>query len=674
MARKKPARGVETAAAPEVVRKKSSHLVAILILAAAVLVFQWEPLFGSKASIQWDAVDVHYSSQKYFSDHIRAGELPYWTPYIFSGFPFLADPQVGAFYPLNWPFFVLGITPGAVQAELALHMSIAAVGMYLFAWGKLRRVEPALVAAMAYAFSGFFAGHASHVGIFQAASWLPWILMTLDAAAEGGARYPAAALSAGMLTGVMALAGHFQTALYAGFAAAVYSLWLLAEDRSRWKRVIVTLAACAVVGVLIAAVMVVPGIELLGQSVREGASFRGAAATNAALVGSALGTLVYPNLFGVMSGEYKGPADMTQYYFYAGLLLLPLAVLGVMDKRLRWAGVALIIPAIWYGFGPAGGFYRVVSYLPGFGNVRAPVHIWFVAALGLALLAAAGAARAMDRWKMKWLAWAIPAVLFCDLFWFNSATNPLAYARASFAELYGDRLSQFEQRLSSQLPPLMRFHAPEALPAFGPLNHPLDAKAETTYGYNPLRLTSYNDYLGAAGTNPKLLAELGAKFRLNASQGVEAVEDVLPRVTIPKSVVTVENEGQAGRALTSLDPREGAIVVGRKIASQDAGGSAIATAHGEGWYRIRYKVGSETLLRVAETWYPGWEARAGGRELEVVPVDRALMGVVIPAGEGEIELRFRPRRFGFGAGVSILSAGTVTGLLLWFLRRNRSPA
>src|SRR5262245_31184257 len=148
MAKKKLARGEESqpAAAVETrVSNKSRHLVALLLLVAAVLVFQWEPLFGSKSSIQWDAVDVHYSSQKYFSDHIRAGELPHWTPYIFSGFPFLADPQVGAFYPLNWPFFVLGITPGAIQAELALHMLIAAVGAYLFAWGKLRRVEPALV-------------------------------------------------------------------------------------------------------------------------------------------------------------------------------------------------------------------------------------------------------------------------------------------------------------------------------------------------------------------------------------------------------------------------------------------------------------------------------------------------------------------------------------------------
>ena len=43
-----------------------------------------------------------------------AGKIPLWTPYVFSGMPFLADPQVGAWYPLNWPFFMIGITPSAI--------------------------------------------------------------------------------------------------------------------------------------------------------------------------------------------------------------------------------------------------------------------------------------------------------------------------------------------------------------------------------------------------------------------------------------------------------------------------------------------------------------------------------------------------------------------------------
>ncbi|HEX3143423.1 MAG TPA: hypothetical protein VHQ64_05590, partial [Pyrinomonadaceae bacterium] len=36
---------------------------------------------------------------------IRAGQLPLWDPYIFSGMPMFATAQVGILYPLNW-FYV----------------------------------------------------------------------------------------------------------------------------------------------------------------------------------------------------------------------------------------------------------------------------------------------------------------------------------------------------------------------------------------------------------------------------------------------------------------------------------------------------------------------------------------------------------------------------------------
>jgi hypothetical protein len=89
-------------------------------IALAVMIFYWAPLTSPSASIQWDAVDVHYSSQKYFADHVMSGSLPFWTPYLFSGFPFLADLQVGAFYPLNWPFFLIGVTPRMIELELRI--------------------------------------------------------------------------------------------------------------------------------------------------------------------------------------------------------------------------------------------------------------------------------------------------------------------------------------------------------------------------------------------------------------------------------------------------------------------------------------------------------------------------------------------------------------------------
>ena len=78
----------------------------LIAVAAIVSLYNLPQLLSG--SVQYDALDVHYSAQRYLSDELHAGRVPFWTPYIFSGFPFLADLQVGAWYPLNWPFFAGG--------------------------------------------------------------------------------------------------------------------------------------------------------------------------------------------------------------------------------------------------------------------------------------------------------------------------------------------------------------------------------------------------------------------------------------------------------------------------------------------------------------------------------------------------------------------------------------
>jgi hypothetical protein len=152
--------------------------------------------------------------------------------------------------------------------------------------------------------------------------------------------------------------------------------------------------------------------------------------------------------------------------------------------------------------------------------------------------------------------------------------------------------------------------------------------------------------------------------------GVESSGDVLPRITVPKRVVAAPGQ-EAAAQLAGLDPRELAVVAGPSVESQDPGGAASVAHYEEGRYRIRYNVKSPSLIRVAEAYYPGWQAIAGGRALEVRPVDRALLGFVVPAGEGEVDLTFRLRRFDPAAALSLFSAITAATILLGSLLRAR---
>jgi Bacterial membrane protein YfhO len=215
---------------------------------------------------------------------------------------------------------------------------------------------------------------------------------------------------------------------------------------------------------------------------------------------------------------------------------------------------------------------------------------------------------------------------------------------------------------------------PDQLTLFGPLNHPLDLRLEATYGYNPLEFAAYAHYREAMQTNLRLQNGLNLSRSLDPKTGaVSTNPDVLPRAYFARSVTIASNLEESRRQLQMLDPAAGAIVMGAAPAGQaDPQATVAVTADGEQAYRIRYRTSAPALLKVSVPYYPGWEASVDGRRCDVIRVDHhALMGVVAPAGEKELLLRFRSMWFGVGAWISGLMLAACGALLVW--RRAREP-
>jgi hypothetical protein len=377
-------------------------------------------------------------------------------------------------------------------------------------------------------------------------------------------------------------------------------------------------------------------------------------------------TLVAPDWLGAISGNYKGPQDITQYYFYAGLFLLPLAALGAVNTRMRLPALLLIVPSVWYMLGPAGGFYRLGALLPGLYRFRAPIQGWFVVALGLALLAAAGGDWLFARWRIPYLRIIVIGILFADLWYWNSLNNPLAYARASFEELYGAHEEIGRKQVAASQPPLTRFEGPRYLAALGPQDHPLDLELEATYGYFALEPAVYAEYIDALQRNPKLRDGLNvSRFVNTANGGLDTNLAVLPRAYFPKAVADASSLAESRQALETLDPAARSVVLlPHSPIRQDPAATASVVFHDEQSYRIRYHAASPSLLKLSVDWYPGWRATLGGGELPVVRVDHALMGAVVPAGDREVEFRFHSNYFAPGLAITLVAALGL-GLLAW---------
>jgi len=369
------------------------------ILAALVLatVLFWAiPLFQPNTTIHWDLADVTYPAQKYFADSAHAGRLPYWTPFLYSGTPFLSDPQTGAWYPLHWPFYLIGITQRMLFWELALHSFLALAGAFLLARKLFGDPVAAAIAAMFYAWGGFFTAHSSQLGKFEAAALLPWLLW----ASLLERRYW---LLTGIFAGLIVLAGDFDAALYCFFSLAFF---LIAQS---WKKAATMVVATPAIGFCLSAVVILPWLEIAKYAAHP-ITFPAAS-----LRPIALAAVMSADYFGLISGNYRGPEEIRQFYLYGGLLLLPLAIAGLLRKLQMKPILALIVPGLWYAFGPSAGLARLLKMLPVFRDAHAPVEIWFVPALGLALAAGSGAAWAGEKMGQRRLPFVLMVIIAADL-------------------------------------------------------------------------------------------------------------------------------------------------------------------------------------------------------------------------------------------------------------------
>jgi hypothetical protein len=509
----------------------------------------------------------------------------------------------------------------------------------------------AIVGAFAYGLSGFFAGHASHVSLFAGAAMFPWLLLAYRRAADIAAvRYTALG---GLAGAVLILAGSGQAAAASFLGLGLYALADWWRQRERWLRA-AAMAVFMLAGALAgAAIQLLPALELAANSTETAGS---ATAGEGLLHPWSLMTLVAPDWLGAISGGFKGPSDVAQYYFYAGLLVLPLAAIGAVKSGMRLPGLLLIVPPVWYMLGPAGGLYYIGALAPSLHILRAPVEGWFLVALGLALLAAAGGDWIFARWRMAYLPALVAGLLFVDVWYWNSLRNPLAYAHASFDELYGAAEEAGRLRVASNQFPLTRFDAPGPRVSMGPALHPLDLSLEVTYGpiLNP---GPYKDYLDAMERNPKLRDGLNVSRFLNVATGsIDENPSPLARAYFPRAVEDVRSLEESRRALETLDPAvKSTVLWPHAPIRQDPDAAALVVSYGEQWYRVHYRAASPSLLKLSVAWYPGWRADLDGKPLPIVRVDHALMGVIVPAGDNEVALDFHSNHFGSGLAISLAS-------------------
>lgn len=141
-------------------------------------------------------------------------------------------------------------------------------------------------------------------------------------------------------------------------------------------------------------------------------------------------------------------------------------------------------------------------------------------------------------------------------------------------------------------------------------------------------------------------------------------EAALPRAYLVPRVELAQGDRGALEAMTGggFDPREVAWVSGAAPAGLGEGeltGEADLVTYEPDRVVVRANPSRAALLVLADNYYGGWVARVDGAETPIHRVNHTMRGVVVPAGEHEVEFTYEPAdlRIGFtifAAGMALL--------------------
>ena len=682
-------------AAPSFSRARGALLLAAVLLAAGLAFWAGGWRVRAFVSGTSDLSSYFVPKYQYAADRIAAGELPQWNPYEFGGIPFLATIQPGVFYPpLRVAYaFLSGET--AYRVLFVAHLLVAALGALLLARDLRLALGPALVAAAWVTQPTWLVRLYDHPVYLTATTWIPWLLL----ASRWLVREPSAraAATVGLLAALVAVSGYPPLVLAIAYLMALgLPFWLLEErgriDAARLGRVAAALAIAGAIAALVAAVQLLPMLELAQLTNRA------AEAVEAHRRIAEIARMPSDMLFRIGVPQMTWGAALVELWRVFGPFLLLAGVLAPLLQPRR--------PAVWFALVAtvlaAGLPFAAYGRLPLYAFVRFALEWAFVAPFVVYLLAALGLDALLARLPHARARLATPAALLV-----------LALATWSNWRLLDPRWLQLD------------FGTPPPVPVERELCDVHDARFRSFWSLGQLRGSLMHDRVRSpTGYEQSLLPARSADLvrQLGIGNGVtlplwakSATENVgaLSRFSVrclltpwapiletagfvakpegdPRRARVYVNERARPRArlehavrfaaspeeaLAALNagPLDG-VILEQAPSAGDAAAAPCATAADDRVtvvrddpkdVVVRTQSGCASYLVLADTLVPGWTATVNGEPAPILAADFAFRAVRLPPGEHEVAFRYAAPGLRAGAIASLV--GLLAAALL--LRR-----
>lgn len=365
------------------------YLTALTIIALAftyrIVLFQSFLAYGNS-----DNALAIYPIKVLISEILKSGQIPLWNPYIWCGFPLLAEPHTSAFYPPNLALY-LSLNPAvAFNLTFTLHILIAMTSMYWCARKFDLSKEASFFSSVVFGLSDTFAATYGNLAALSSFAWIPLIIGATEILVKTRNMNYSILIGTGITFQV--LSGFPQSGFVSFVSLLIYvSLRILMDVKSNFHyklKKLGTYHLMLLVSILVtftlSAIQLFPTLELIKYSSRAG-DLSYLFVTESSMWPHALFAYFFPGLI-----KNIPSIGMTGLYF--GILPVFFSLFSVFMvkerrfKTLFWLFIGILILAL----GKFTPIYHILYSLPGFSWFRAPTRFIFFGNAALAILAGKG--------------------------------------------------------------------------------------------------------------------------------------------------------------------------------------------------------------------------------------------------------------------------------------------
>lgn len=211
-----------------------------------------------------DVIGQIYPWKHFTIQSLKAGQIPLWNPYSFSGTPHLANYQSAVFSPFNILFFVLPFID-AWSILVLLQPLFAGLFMYLLMRALSVVKTGSLISSIAFMFCGFITTWMGYATLGYAILFLPLAIFSIEKFyLSNKIRY---LFLLSLTIPLSFFSGHFQISLYFFVFVLGYLIYKLITDRRYSKSLYLFLFTFF--GLLFSLPQIFPSIELYAQTLRS---------------------------------------------------------------------------------------------------------------------------------------------------------------------------------------------------------------------------------------------------------------------------------------------------------------------------------------------------------------------------------------------------------------------